>query len=41
MWDPEQETRDAADAMCRESSRVLRAGGGVFVQVSFAQPHFR
>eukprot|EP00620_Florenciella_sp_RCC1587_P018131 CAMPEP_0182574976 /NCGR_PEP_ID=MMETSP1324-20130603/28178_1 /TAXON_ID=236786 /ORGANISM="Florenciella sp., Strain RCC1587" /LENGTH=181 /DNA_ID=CAMNT_0024790475 /DNA_START=33 /DNA_END=574 /DNA_ORIENTATION=- len=41
VWDPAQATRDAADAMCRESSRVLVKGGGVFICVSFAQPHFR
>ena len=44
-WDPNPETRRDADAMCRAVSRVLRKDGvekgGVFIMISFAQPHFR
>lgn len=39
-WDPDPATRQAAAAMCESVSRVLKPGG-VFLQVSFAQPHFR
>ena len=40
-WSPNANTRADADAMCRSVSAVLRDDGGLFVQISFAQPHFR
>ena len=40
VWDPNPKTRADAAAMCRAVSRVLR-NGGLFIQISFAQPHFR
>ena len=40
VWDPDPRTREDARRMCHATSRVLRPGG-VFVQISFAQPHFR
>jgi hypothetical protein len=40
VWDPAPRTRRDAAAMCRAVSRVLKPGG-CFLQISFAQPHFR
>lgn len=40
VWDPARECVLAADRMCRGIDRVLRPGG-VHIQISFAQPHFR
>ncbi|CAM9252293.1 unnamed protein product [Choristocarpus tenellus] len=40
VWHPEASVIELADRMCREVARVLRPGG-VFLQISFAQPHFR
>lgn len=40
VWDPSPRTRQDAAAMCRAVSRVLKPGG-CFLQISFAQPHFR
>eukprot|EP00658_Telonema_sp_P-2_P063756 TRINITY_DN5253_c0_g2_i2.p1 TRINITY_DN5253_c0_g2~~TRINITY_DN5253_c0_g2_i2.p1 ORF type:complete len:254 (-),score=62.85 TRINITY_DN5253_c0_g2_i2:404-1165(-) len=39
-WSPNHEVVQAADRTCSEIRRLL-APGGVFVQVSFMQPHFR
>ena len=39
-WDPPMASREVADQVCKSVSRVLRVGG-VFLQVSFSQPHFR
>lgn len=40
VWDPNPEVLEAADRMCGHMSRVLKPHG-VFLQISFAQPHFR
>ncbi|GMH85255.1 hypothetical protein TL16_g10173 [Triparma laevis f. inornata] len=40
VWNPDTNVIDMARKMCREISRVLRVGG-MHLQVSFAQPHFR
>jgi len=40
VWDPSPRTRQDAAAMCQAVSRVLKPGG-CFLQISFAQPHFR
>ncbi|CAN0060786.1 unnamed protein product [Discosporangium mesarthrocarpum] len=40
VWDPDPTVVEQADRMCREISRVLDVGG-VYLQISFAQPHFR
>jgi EEF1A lysine methyltransferase 4 len=40
VWSPEQQTIDATHNMCTGVSRVL-AADGVFVMISFMQPHFR
>ena len=39
-WNPDPGTVERAHRMCSEASRVL-APGGVFVQLSFEQEHFR
>jgi SAM-dependent methyltransferase len=39
-WEPEDEVYETAAQYLREIARVL-APGGVFVQISFGQPHFR
>ena len=39
-WDPSEETKRDAAAMCASVARVL-SDRGLFLQVSFAQPHFR
>lgn len=39
-WNPDPRTVERAHRMCSEVSRVL-APGGVFVQLSFEQEHFR
>jgi SAM-dependent methyltransferase len=39
-WEPEDEVYETAAQYFREIARVLRPGG-VFVQISFGQPHFR
>ncbi len=42
VWYPNEKVVRAADAMCRGVRRVLKnGGGGVFMQISFAQAHFR
>jgi ubiquinone/menaquinone biosynthesis C-methylase UbiE len=40
VWDPNPEVLAAADRMCGHISRVLKPNG-LFLQISFAQPHFR
>jgi hypothetical protein len=40
VWDPSRDCVLAAHRMCRGIDRVLRPGG-VHIQISFAQPHFR
>eukprot|EP00968_Pinguiococcus_pyrenoidosus_P005482 scaffold357_cov239-Pinguiococcus_pyrenoidosus.AAC.9 len=40
VWDPRDEVKDKAHAMCSHVSRVLRPGG-LYLQISFMQPHFR
>lgn len=40
VWDPDQHVIDSVDAMCLCVSRVLKPQGK-FLQISFAQPHFR
>ena len=39
-WDPNEATKASTGAMMRSVAAVLRPGG-VFVQISFQQPHFR
>ena len=41
VWHPNQGTIDITDKMCRGVSNILKKGTGRFVQLSFAQPHFR
>lgn len=41
VWDPKQETIDITDKMCRGITKVLVPKTGKFIQLSFAQPHFR
>ena len=41
VWDPDEDTVRATDRMCQGVSRVLTDHTGRFLQVSFAQPHFR
>ncbi|CAM9142046.1 unnamed protein product [Chrysoparadoxa australica] len=40
VWSPGMENITQADAMCTGVSKVLK-DDGIFLQVSFAQPHFR
>lgn len=40
VWDPEADIIASVDKMCRDISRVL-SPQGVFLQISFSQPHFR
>jgi EEF1A lysine methyltransferase 4 len=42
-WQPGEQALSEADTFCKEVNRVLKVGRkrGVFVSVSFAQPHFR
>ena len=40
VWDPDQSIINDADRMCYGITRVLTYGG-IFFQISFAQPHFR
>ena len=40
VWYPEQSVIDTAHNMCNEIIRVLKPGG-LHIQISFAQPHFR
>jgi 2-polyprenyl-3-methyl-5-hydroxy-6-metoxy-1,4-benzoquinol methylase len=41
VWDPEDEVKLSAHKMCSCISRILKADVGKFIQISFAQPHFR
>jgi SAM-dependent methyltransferase len=40
VWNPRQEVVDACSSTCKHISRILKHGG-YFLQLSFAQPHFR
>ena len=40
VWNPSSMTIDKARAMCSHVSRILKPQGK-FLQISFAQPHFR
>jgi EEF1A lysine methyltransferase 4 len=39
-WDPPEDLLDIARTICAQTVRVLRPGG-LYLQISFAQPHFR
>jgi EEF1A lysine methyltransferase 4 len=41
VWNPNAEVVQKAHTMCRQISRVLKSNGGIFLQISLAQPHFR
>lgn len=41
VWDPKQGTIDITDKMCNGITKVLVPQTGKFIQLSFAQPHFR
>jgi SAM-dependent methyltransferase len=41
VWNPHASVVRASRDMCRHISRILRPDGGVFLQISLAQPHFR
>mmetsp|Transcript_14114 Transcript_14114/g.53535 ORF Transcript_14114/g.53535 Transcript_14114/m.53535 type:complete len:89 (+) Transcript_14114:2-268(+) len=40
VWDPPTDLLEQAHAVCKGTAEALRPGG-VYLQVSFAQPHFR
>lgn len=40
VWDPNRDCKVQAHRLCREVQRVLK-DNGLFLQISFAQPHFR
>ena len=40
VWDPADEVISQVDSMCSNITRVLNPKG-LFIQISFAQPHFR
>lgn len=40
VWDPPADLLAVAERICSETARVLRPGG-VYMQLSFSQPHFR
>ncbi len=41
VWYPHSGVVEAVDKMCKGVRRVLKDQTGVFMQISFAQPHFR
>lgn len=41
VWYPNQSVIDIVDKMCLSIRKVLKSHTGVYIQVSFAQPHFR
>ena len=41
VWCPNHSVIESADKMCLSISRVLKSSQGKFIQISFAQPHFR
>ncbi|GBE89613.1 S-adenosyl-L-methionine-dependent methyltransferase [Sparassis latifolia] len=41
VWDPPQEVIDNCSREVNEVLRVLRKSGGVFIYITFGQPHFR
>ncbi len=40
VWDPEEDVVETIDKTCLGMSRILR-NDGIFIQITFAQPHFR
>lgn len=40
-WDPNDECIDNADKMLTHISRILKSDSGIFIQITFAQAHFR
>lgn len=40
VWNPKDDVIESVDRMCKCATRVL-TGSGKFLQISFAQPHFR
>jgi SAM-dependent methyltransferase len=41
VWFPDRSMIESSHKMCDCVRKVLRSDGGLFVQISFAQPHFR
>jgi SAM-dependent methyltransferase len=41
VWDPDSGVIEKVDRMCRSVNQVLPSDHGTFLQLSFAQPHFR
>lgn len=41
VWNPQESTIDITDRMCMGISKILKPNTGKFIQLSFAQPHFR
>lgn len=41
VWDPNQDVKISVHKMCSEVRRVLKPSDSKFIQISFAQPHFR
>lgn len=41
VWNPKTEVIEIVDKMCLTTSNVLKKPDGLFIQISFAQPHFR
>ena len=41
VWNPHESTIDITDKMCIGISKILKLHSGKFIQLSFAQPHFR
>ena len=40
VWDPNENVIISVDKMCEGISKVLKSGG-IYIQISFSQPHFR
>jgi len=41
VWNPEKDVVDNCNAEVDEAIRVLKPDGGIFIYLTFAQPHFR
>eukprot|EP01038_Epipyxis_sp_PR26KG_P006013 gene6013-8283_t len=41
VWDPNESTINMTHKMCQSIQRVLKKKNGKYIQISFAQPHFR
>ena len=41
VWDPNDDVVDSADRMLSHISRILKSESGLFIQITFAQTHFR